>query len=119
MDNVFARRSTMRWYLRVLAVAALAGVVAVSGATARAASAPSNRALPTIGGSRTVGSTLTANPGTWAGSSPISYQYQWQICGSNGGACHDIAGQTASTYQIRSGDEGNTLRVHVIASNSD
>ena len=104
----------MKWYLRVLAVAAFAGFIAVSGATARSASAPSNRSLPTIGGSRTVGSTLTANPGTWAGSSPISFQYQWQICGPNGGACHDIAGQTASTYQVRSGDEGNTIRVHVI-----
>ena len=108
----------MKWYLRVLAVAALAGFVAVGGATARSASGPSNRSLPTIGGSRTVGSTLTANPGTWAGSSPISFQYQWQICGGNGGGCHDIAGQTASTYQLRSGDEGNTVRVHVIASNA-
>jgi hypothetical protein len=109
----------MKWYLRILAVAALAGFVAVSGATARSAAGPSNRSLPSIGGSRTVGSTLTANPGTWAGSSPISFQYQWQICGGNGGGCHDIAGQTASTYQLRSGDEGNTVRVHVIASNPD
>ena len=109
----------MKWYLRILAVAALAGFVAVSGATARSASAPSNRSLPTISGSTTVGSTLTANPGTWSGSSPISFQYQWQICGAHGEACSAIAGQTGTTYTLRTADPGNTVRVHVIASNAD
>jgi len=109
----------MEWYLRVLAVAALAGLVAVSGATARSASAPSNSSPPTISGSVTTGSTLTANPGTWAGSSPISFQYHWEICGAHGEACHDIAGQTGTTYTLRSEDPGNTVRVRVTASNPD
>jgi uncharacterized protein YukE len=109
----------MKWYLRGLAVAALAALITVSGATARSASAPSNKSLPTISGGATVGSTLTANPGTWSGSSPISFQYQWQICGSNGGACHAISGATSQTYVVASADVGNTLRVRVIASNVD
>jgi hypothetical protein len=109
----------MKWYLRVLTVAALAGFVAVSGATARSASAPSNRSLPTISGSATVGSTLTANPGTWAGSSPITFQYQWEICGAHGEAFSPIAGQTTTTFTVRPQDPGNTVRVHVIASNAD
>src|SRR4029079_11458994 len=50
---------------------------------------------------------------------PISFQYQWRVCGPNGGSCHDIAGATGQTHQIRSGDQGNPLRVHVIAGNSD
>src|SRR5579864_8464288 len=109
----------MKWSMRGLALAALAGLVAVSGATARSASAPSNSSAPTISGSLTVGSTLAANPGTWAGSAPISFQYQWRLCGANGGSCRDIAGATAQTYQVTSGDAGNTLRIHVIANNSD
>src|SRR5262249_12284318 len=67
----------------------------------------------------TVGSTLTANPGTWQGSAPISFQYQWEICGAHGEACHDIAGATGQTFTLRPQDPGNTLRVRVIASNSD
>ena len=63
--------------------------------------------------------TVTANPGTWAGSTPISYQYQWQLCASNGGSCHDIGGATSQTYTIKSTDLGSTLRVTVIAGNSD
>ena len=109
----------MKWQLRVFVVAALAGFVAVGGATARSASAPSNRSLPTISGKTLVGSTLTANPGTWAGSAPINFQYQWQICGAKGEACHGIAGQTAQTFTLRPEDPGNTVRVHVIASNSE
>src|SRR5438034_605627 len=108
----------MRWYLRGLVLVALAALVAVGGATARSTQAPSNNSSPTISGSATVGSTLTANPGTWSGSAPINFQYQWRICGGNGGSCHDIAGATASTYQVKNGDVGNTLRVRVIGSNS-
>lgn len=112
----------MKWYLRAPLVAAVAGLVVASTAsavTAKADAAPSNSSRPTISGSTNVGSTLTANPGTWRGSTPINFQYQWEICGGGGNACHDIAGQTAQTYTLRSEDAGNTVRVHVIASNSD
>ena len=105
-----------------LAVTAVAGLVAVGTAAAvnsRTTVAPSNGSAPTISGTTTAGSTLTANPGTWSGSAPISFQYQWRVCGGNGGNCHDIAGATAQTYQIKNDDAGNTLRVQVIASNSD
>lgn len=112
----------MKAFLRAPALVAVAALVAASAAsavTAKTTAAPSNNSKPTISGSLTTGSTVTANPGTWRGSTPLSFQYQWMVCGGNGGACHDIAGQTAQTYTIRSGDAGNTLRIHVIASNSD
>ena len=111
----------MKWYLRAPLVAAVAGLVVASTAsavTAKADAAPSNSSKPTISGSTTVGSTLTANPGTWNGSTPINFQYQWEVCGGGGNRCHDIAGQTGQTYTLKSDDAGNTLRVHVIASNS-
>jgi hypothetical protein len=107
---------------RGLIAALVLGLIAVGTATAvtsRTAVAPSNNSLPSIGGSTTTGSTLTANPGTWNGSTPISFQYQWQVCDGNGGACHDINGSTSQTYTLKTADAGNTVRVHVIASNSD
>ena len=112
----------MKRFLRAPVLAAVAVLVAASAAsavTSTSTAAPSNASAPTISGEAAVGSTLTANPGTWCGSAPISFQYQWRVCGGNGGSCHDIAGATGQTYQVRNGDQGNTLRVHVIASNAE
>lgn len=83
-----------------------------------AQSAPLNTAAPTISGTARAGETVTASNGTWTGSPPINFSYQWQICDGNGNACHDIAGQTAQTYTIQSADAGNTLRVSVKATNA-
>jgi hypothetical protein len=99
-------------------VVALAAVAAAGAVGVRSAAAPANSSPPTIGGTAAVGSTVTANQGTWTGSTPLSFQYQWRICDANGNACHDIAGATSQTYQLRANDAGNTLRVRVIASNS-
>src|SRR5438034_4548468 len=112
----------MKRFLRVPVLAAVAVLVAASAAsavTSTSTAAPSNASAPSISGDTAAGSTLTANPGTWLGSAPITFQYQWRVCGPGGAACHDIAGATGQTYQIRNGDQGNTLRVHVIASNAD
>jgi hypothetical protein len=108
--------------MRAFAVVVVVGLVAIGAAMAassRTAAAPSNNSEPSISGSATVGSVLTANPGTWAGSTPLSFQYQWQTCGTSGGSCHALSGATAQTYTLASTDQGNTLRVNVIASNSD
>ncbi|HZO96745.1 MAG TPA: hypothetical protein VFB42_05175 [Gaiellaceae bacterium] len=108
--------------LRSLATAAALVLVSAGGAAAGGARAdvkPSNNSLPSIGGDPSVGSTLTANPGTWDGSAPITFQYQWLVCDASGGACSNITGETDKTYKVRAGDPGNTLRVRVIASNAD
>lgn len=113
----------MNWSARRVllgvAVAALVVVGAAGAVVSRSTVAPTNSSLPTISGTAAVGSTVTANPGTWSGSTPITYQYQWRICDANGAACHDIAGATTQTYKFVSGDQGNTARVTVIASNGD
>ena len=80
-------------------------------------SAPANVALPTISGTTRVGNLLTADAGTWSGTQPISYQYQWRDCDAAGGACVDIAGATSQTHLLTSGDLGHTVRVAVTASN--
>ena len=82
-----------------------------------AATKPSNTSLPTITGRAQDGSRLSASNGTWSGSSPIDYRYQWRLCDSLGGGCTDITGQTAQTYVLTAADVGNTLRVWVTAKN--
>jgi hypothetical protein len=119
---VSGRTSRSGIWLRAVAAASLVALVVVGVAIAsssRGVVAPTNDTPPTIDGTATVGSTLTADPGNWNGSSGITFQYQWLICGSKGEACSNIGGATKKTFTIRSGDEGNTIRVKVIASNRD
>jgi alpha-tubulin suppressor-like RCC1 family protein len=79
---------------------------------------PHDTAAPTIGGTLEDGQTLTASPGTWIGTHPIAYAYQWQSCKNAGGECEDIPGATRQGYTQDSGDVGFSLRVVVTASNS-
>jgi hypothetical protein len=92
---------------------------ATSNATAVVASQPGppNTALPTISGTTTVGSTLTANPGTWTGSG-ITFAYQWQRCDATGANCTSIANATNTTYLLASEDAGHTFRVAVTATDA-
>ncbi|MEP7334942.1 MAG: hypothetical protein ABI717_04100 [Actinomycetota bacterium] len=84
----------------------------------RRAAAPRNTALPTISGTLREGETLTANPGVWEGTQPISFAYQWQRCDSNGGNCASIAGATSRTYTVSAADVSRSVRVVVTAKNS-
>jgi hypothetical protein len=86
-----------------------------SGVVAPAAP-PVNRTRPTISGTPpVVGSTLTANNGTWTGASTFSYQ--WQLCDASGNNCVNIAGATGKTYGVRSSDVGHELLARVRAAN--
>jgi hypothetical protein len=112
---------------RAVTAGLLAGAALVIGAAFGAAgtgnasstSAPTNQTPPTISGGTTVGSTLTATSGSWNGSTPITYTYQWRRCGAGGGSCSNISGADQSTYTLKSVDRGNTLRVRVTAKNAD
>ena len=103
--------------LAAVAIAAVLGVVSAGNAASTAA--PTNQTLPTIAGTPEVGSTLTASSGSWNGTTPITYSYQFRRCGQNGGSCSGISGANKSTYNLKSADRGSTIRVRVTAKNSD
>jgi hypothetical protein len=114
--------STPRNRLFILVAAAAVGLVVVGltfGATSKLSVAPTNSTQPSLSGKSVEGEKLTANPGTWNGSAPISFQYQWLSCDATGANCKNIAGQTKKNYTIQSSDVGNTVRVNVIAGNRD
>jgi hypothetical protein len=56
--------------------------------------APVATSPPTISGVLQEDETLTALPGTWNGSQPITFAYQWQRCDASGAACTDVADAT-------------------------
>jgi hypothetical protein len=108
------------WTAVVIAVAATAiGAVFGAAQNSRAAGTPpSEQSPPTISGTPQQGQTLTANPGTWSGTQPISFSYQWRRCDAVGGDCASISGATGRLYDLHAQDVGHTLRVHVTAKNS-
>ncbi len=98
----------------MLFLVALAGNAGVA-----AAAKPVNTALPKIAGTAQVGQVLTADPGTWSGTPPITYTYEWQRCNARGNACKAIAGASGTSYALTSGDQGATIRVRVVARNAE
>jgi hypothetical protein len=59
------------------------------------------------------GERLTAGDGTWTGTRPTFFTYQWQRCDSGGGSCVAIAGAVAKTYTLTTADVGGKVRVLV------
>jgi hypothetical protein len=84
----------------------------------KSAQAPTNGGRPTITGTTAIGGTLTTSNGTWSGTSPITYAYEWERCDDNGAACAAISGAKASTYTLTNADAGHTIRVRVTATNT-
>jgi hypothetical protein len=79
---------------------------------------PSDQSPPTVSGTAQQGQTLTTSTGSWSGTTPMTYTYQWQRCNATGGACTPISGATVASYLLTAADVGSTLRTSVTASNS-
>ena len=79
---------------------------------------PVAHALPAIEGIARVGQNLTALPGSWSGTAPIAFGFQWQRCGIAGGGCTDLPGETGSTYLLRDEDVDRTIRVRETGTNA-
>jgi hypothetical protein len=61
---------------------------------------------------------LSASTGSWSGTTPLSYAYQWQRCNSSGASCVPVAGAAGNSFVLGSVDVGSTIRVSLTASNS-
>jgi hypothetical protein len=104
----------MQRRLIALLVLMLVGAGSAAAQTAR----PQNTVRPTTSGAAKQGEVLTADPGTWTGTQPITLTYQWRRCDTNGANCANIIGATSKNYTLTSVDVGNRLRVRVRAGNS-
>jgi len=108
----------------VTALALSALVLPAAQGVAAQATPPSNTAEPAISGRAEQGVRLSAARGTWTGTSPISYAFQWVRCGADGGEpdggnCTIISGATGDRYRLTSADVGSRMRVRVTAMNAD
>lgn len=80
--------------------------------TGRGGDAPTFVSAPVVTGIGVVGQTLTTTNGTWAGTLPITYTYQWVR------NINDIVGATSQTYVLVSADAGSNVSCIVTATNS-
>jgi hypothetical protein len=71
-------------------------------------------ATPTITGTLTVGSTLTANEGAWS-PAPDSYTYKWFSATTATGTYTLITGATSKTYLLKTADRLKFLKVEITA----
>jgi hypothetical protein len=78
---------------------------------------PSDATPPAVSGVAKQGQTLTSTAGTWNGTAPMTFGYQWLRCDTSGGSCASIAGASTSSYQLQSADVGSTVRSQVTATN--
>jgi hypothetical protein len=104
--------------VQVTAINAAGSATATSEMTgAVGALPPTNTVAPSILGLLTDGQLLSALEGSWEGTGPLSFAFQWQLCNAAGGECTDISEALASTLSPISTDVGKTLRIAVTATN--
>ena len=108
--------------LTILAVCAL--VLPSGDGEAAPTAPPTNTAEPTISGRAEQGRTLSASRGSWSGTEPISFAYQWLRCAADGGRpdggdCTIVSGATSRDHRLGSSDVGFRMRVRVTATNAD
>jgi PASTA domain len=108
-----------RLYVRVTASNGSGSGVAYSNLTPVVqARAPSSVLPPMVTGNARPGGVLVASSGTWGGTTPFTYSYQWQSCDGRGENCTDLAGQSGQVMQLSDSEAGLRIRVVVNATNA-
>ncbi|MGZ7023751.1 MAG: virginiamycin B lyase family protein, partial [Ilumatobacteraceae bacterium] len=90
---------------------------AIGAMTPPAATVPSDVVVPSISGVATVGSVLSASPGSWNGNPAPTFGYSWERCDTGGANCASI-GASGTSYTLAPADAGSTVLVSVTATNS-
>jgi hypothetical protein len=105
----------------LVATVALTALIAAASATGRSQTAPKLEQEPYIASkvAVVVGATLTGDKGSWSGTAPITYSYQWMRCNGEALSCVKIKNATGTTYEIVKNDVGHTIRFQVTAQNAD
>jgi hypothetical protein len=80
--------------------------------------APTYSALPVITGEAADMETLTVSNGTWTGTEPLAYAYQWLRCSKANQGCKPIDGATAAQYAVTGADVATRLTAQVTVSNA-
>jgi hypothetical protein len=80
--------------------------------------APSVVSVPTISGTPEQGDVLSMSSGSWSGTNPMSYKFQWTRCDPTGSNCGAISGANAPTYSLGSTDVTYRIRGIVTATNT-
>jgi hypothetical protein len=117
-------RDSYRRFTIPLPLLALAFLVLLGGdGTAAPAAPPANTAEPAITGRAEQGRTLTSSTGSWTGTQPLTFAYQWVRCGADGGRpdggdCTIISGATGRRYQLVRADVDFRMRVRLTATNA-
>ena len=78
---------------------------------------PVNLELPTVLGNLLDGQLLSALSGSWSGTEPITYTFQWLVCDAAGEKCSEISKATEPVLKLVSGLIGDTVKVVVTATN--
>ena len=118
-DRRQRKRRTAITGVTALVTALATALLLPLGGAALPQQAPSNTTPPTISGSPVKDETLVANTGSWSGTTPISFGFQWLRCNSEGASCSSISGATGTTYALGDSDVGTRIRVNVTATNSE
>ena len=125
--NLSGLTSGTTYMFRVSAVSLIGTGAASTPTTFATLGTPRNLTAPSLEGSATTGSTLTASVGTWAANPVATFTYAWLRCTQANAAlaggvapagCTIIKGATASTYVAVAGDLTKWLTVRITAKNS-
>jgi hypothetical protein len=79
---------------------------------------PVNTILPAVSGLAVEGETLTTTNGTWTGTAPITFTYQWSRYTSGGVFVSNVAGATNSTLLLTSSEVGYSIGCTVTGTNT-
>jgi hypothetical protein len=80
---------------------------------------PQNSVAPTIGGTPSPGQVMQITAkGTWSGTTPLTWTFQWYRCSSTGANCAAISGATSLSYKLAGNDKNSTVKARVTATNA-